>query len=47
MIYYILSICIWALLFWCAVKLDQTAKCLVGLAMLVGAVYALAQLLKV
>ncbi len=46
MIYYIVAICIWALLIWLATKLDQGAKTIVGLALMVGAIYALAQLLK-
>lgn len=47
MIHYILAICIWALLFLSATRAGKDAQTIVGLAMLVGAVYALAQLLKV
>ena len=47
MIYYIVSICMWALLVLLAMNAKRSIQMCVGTMILAGAVYALAQLLQI
>ncbi len=46
MIYYVVSICVWALLIYATTKTNRSMQVLVGTMIMAGAIYALAQLLK-